>query len=120
MRAEVADVPHLSAHADQWQLLGWLRAAAPPHVTCLVHGESEGSEALGDRMDHGLDWGRDEMAPAAVPRTSGRAAAGAGPVTSADQAEVPAGHAGVVLTVDLRVGRTRFHTPPVYPARRPR
>ncbi|MGG7569318.1 MBL fold metallo-hydrolase RNA specificity domain-containing protein [Streptomyces sirii] len=63
VRAEVADVPHFSAHADQKQLLEWLRGASPPHVTYLVHGEPEGSAALRDRIDHALGWN------AVVPRS---------------------------------------------------
>ncbi|MEU7502935.1 MBL fold metallo-hydrolase [Streptomyces lavendulae] len=39
VRAEVADVPHFSAHADAGQVIDWLRNAPAPHTTYLVHGE---------------------------------------------------------------------------------
>ncbi|MER7538780.1 MBL fold metallo-hydrolase RNA specificity domain-containing protein [Streptomyces sp. NPDC097704] len=38
VRAEVADVPHFSAHADADQIVDWLRTAPPPHTTYLVRG----------------------------------------------------------------------------------
>ncbi|MEF9887034.1 MBL fold metallo-hydrolase [Streptomyces sp. P9-A4] len=63
VRAEVADVPHFSAHADADQILDWLRGAPPPHTTYLVHGEPAASEALRDRIDHELGWA------AVVPRS---------------------------------------------------
>ncbi|MFI6647002.1 MBL fold metallo-hydrolase RNA specificity domain-containing protein [Streptomyces sp. NPDC050529] len=56
VRAEVADVPHFSAHADAGQILDWLRDAPPPHTTYLVHGEEASSEALRARIDHELGW----------------------------------------------------------------
>ncbi|MEV0987007.1 MBL fold metallo-hydrolase RNA specificity domain-containing protein [Streptomyces sp. NPDC049949] len=33
IRAEVADVPHFSAHADADQVIDWLRVAPAPHTT---------------------------------------------------------------------------------------
>ncbi|WP_261992907.1 MBL fold metallo-hydrolase [Streptomyces sp. adm13(2018)] len=63
VRAEVADVPHFSAHADAGQIIDWLRGAPPPHATYLVHGEPAASEALRDRVDHELGW------TAVVPRS---------------------------------------------------
>ncbi|MFD5932281.1 MBL fold metallo-hydrolase RNA specificity domain-containing protein [Streptomyces sp. NPDC060333] len=56
VRAEVADVPHFSAHADADQIIEWLRAAPPPHTTYLVHGEETAAEALRNRIDHELGW----------------------------------------------------------------
>ncbi|MFI1809482.1 MBL fold metallo-hydrolase RNA specificity domain-containing protein [Streptomyces sp. NPDC020422] len=56
VRAEVADVPHFSAHADAGQIVEWLRGAPAPHTTYLVHGEPSASEALRDRIDHELGW----------------------------------------------------------------
>ncbi|MFD7557396.1 MBL fold metallo-hydrolase RNA specificity domain-containing protein [Streptomyces sp. NPDC059835] len=56
VRAEVADVPHFSAHADADQIIDWLRAAPAPHTTYLVHGEETASETLRDRIDHELGW----------------------------------------------------------------
>ncbi|MGW0117933.1 MBL fold metallo-hydrolase RNA specificity domain-containing protein [Streptomyces sp. NPDC003327] len=63
VRAEVADVPHFSAHADAAQIVDWLRGAPPPHTTYLVHGEPAASEALRDRIDRELGW------TAVVPRS---------------------------------------------------
>ncbi|MFI8913862.1 MBL fold metallo-hydrolase RNA specificity domain-containing protein [Streptomyces sp. NPDC053513] len=63
VRAEVADVPHFSAHADADQILGRLRGAPPPHTTYLVRGEPAASEALRDRVDRELGW------TAVVPRS---------------------------------------------------
>ncbi|MEU5217346.1 MBL fold metallo-hydrolase [Streptomyces sp. NPDC020807] len=63
VRAEVADLPHFSAHADADQIIGWLRDAPPPHTTYLVHGEPGASAALRDRIDHELGW------TAVVPRS---------------------------------------------------
>ncbi|MCX4966102.1 MBL fold metallo-hydrolase [Streptomyces sp. NBC_00654] len=63
VRAEVADVPHFSAHADAAQILDWLRGAPPPHTTYLVHGEPTASAALRERIDRELGW------TAVVPRS---------------------------------------------------
>ncbi|MET9346351.1 MBL fold metallo-hydrolase [Streptomyces termitum] len=63
VRAEVADVPHFSAHADADQILGWLRGAPAPHTTYVVHGEPAASETLRDRLDRELGW------TAVVPRS---------------------------------------------------
>ncbi|MFF2779561.1 MBL fold metallo-hydrolase RNA specificity domain-containing protein [Streptomyces sp. NPDC058052] len=63
VRAEVADVPHFSAHADAAQIVDWLRGAPAPHTTYVVHGEPAASEALRDRIDHELGW------TAVVPRS---------------------------------------------------
>jgi metallo-beta-lactamase family protein len=63
VRAEVADVPHFSAHADANQIMDWLRAAPAPHTTYLVHGEEAASETLRDRIDRELGW------TAVVPRS---------------------------------------------------
>ncbi|KKZ75420.1 MBL fold metallo-hydrolase RNA specificity domain-containing protein [Streptomyces showdoensis] len=63
VRAEVADVPHFSAHADAGQIVDWLRGAPRPHTTYLVHGEPGASQALRDRVDRELGW------TAVVPRS---------------------------------------------------
>ncbi|WP_406510085.1 MBL fold metallo-hydrolase RNA specificity domain-containing protein [Streptomyces sp. NBC_00212] len=63
VRAEVADVPHFSAHADATQILDWLRDAPAPHTTYLVHGEESSADALRDRIDRELGW------TAVVPRS---------------------------------------------------
>ncbi|MFI6559421.1 MBL fold metallo-hydrolase RNA specificity domain-containing protein [Streptomyces sp. NPDC050534] len=66
VRAQVADVPHFSAHADAAQIVDWLRGAAPPCATYLVHGEPDAAAALRDRIDHKLGW------TAVVPRSGER------------------------------------------------
>ncbi|MFR0354602.1 MBL fold metallo-hydrolase RNA specificity domain-containing protein [Streptomyces sediminimaris] len=66
VRAQVADVPHFSAHADAVQIVDWLRGAAPPCTTYLVHGEPDAAAALRDRIDRTLGW------TAVVPRSGER------------------------------------------------
>lgn len=57
IRAEVADLTTLSAHADSDQLLRWLRGfTAPPRRTYIVHGEPNASAALRDRIERELGW----------------------------------------------------------------
>ncbi|MCX4781575.1 MBL fold metallo-hydrolase RNA specificity domain-containing protein [Streptomyces sp. NBC_01264] len=56
VRAEIADVPHFSAHADAGQIIDWLRNAPAPHTTYLVHGEEAAAETLRDRIDRELGW----------------------------------------------------------------
>ncbi|MFE9535636.1 MBL fold metallo-hydrolase RNA specificity domain-containing protein [Streptomyces sp. NPDC006691] len=63
VRAEVADVPHFSAHADADQILDWLHGAEPPHTTYLVHDEESSADALRNRIDDELGW------TAVVPRS---------------------------------------------------
>ena len=51
VRAEIAEVPGLSAHADSDELMRWLRGlAAPPRQTFVVHGEPASAEALARRL----------------------------------------------------------------------
>ncbi|MGX6739428.1 MBL fold metallo-hydrolase RNA specificity domain-containing protein [Streptomyces peucetius] len=63
VRAEVADVPHFSAHADAQQTIDWLREAPAPHTTYLVKGEPDAAATLRDRIDQELGW------TAVVPRS---------------------------------------------------
>ncbi|MER7853414.1 MBL fold metallo-hydrolase [Streptomyces bacillaris] len=63
VRAEVADVPHFSAHADGSQILDWLRSAPPPHTTYVVHGEPSAAGTLRARISDQLGW------TAVVPRS---------------------------------------------------
>ncbi|MEI5007454.1 MBL fold metallo-hydrolase RNA specificity domain-containing protein [Streptomyces sp. PmtA] len=63
MRAEIANVPHFSAHPDAVQLLDWLRSAPAPYTTYLVHGEPDASETLRERIHRELGW------TAVVPRS---------------------------------------------------
>jgi metallo-beta-lactamase family protein len=66
VRAQVADVPHFSAHADAGQIVEWLSGAPAPHATYLVHGEPDAAAALRDRIDRTLGW------TAVVPRSGER------------------------------------------------
>jgi metallo-beta-lactamase family protein len=57
VRAEVAGLDDLSAHADSDGLLRWLRSAPAPPSTCfVVHGEQAASAALAARIDAELGW----------------------------------------------------------------
>lgn len=57
IRAEVANLSMLSAHADADELLRWLRGfERPPKATYVVHGEPEASDALRQRIGDELGW----------------------------------------------------------------
>jgi len=57
VRAEVANLDMLSAHADQDELLTWLRGAdRAPRRTFIVHAELEAAEALRVRIEDELGW----------------------------------------------------------------
>lgn len=56
VRAEVAHIDALSAHADQVELIAWLRAGKRPRRLFLVHGEPEASDALRLKIQEELDW----------------------------------------------------------------
>lgn len=63
IRAEVADLPMLSAHADADELMRWLSGfRRAPQKVFIVHGEPDASEALRVRIGRDLGWS------AAVPR----------------------------------------------------
>jgi len=57
VRAQVADLPEFSAHADSDELIAWL-AAAPeaPQAVYVVHGEPDARQALADRISNELGW----------------------------------------------------------------
>jgi metallo-beta-lactamase family protein len=56
-RAEVVHVPAFSVHADQAELLDWLRAAPrPPEIVYIVHGEPAASTALQRAIASELRW----------------------------------------------------------------
>lgn len=57
VRAEVAEISMLSAHADADELMRWLSGFrhAPSRIF-IVHGEDEASEALRIRIDRELGW----------------------------------------------------------------
>jgi len=55
VRARIASVDALSAHADRNELLRWLKGFdPPPQQTFIIHGEPEASEALAGAA---RDWG---------------------------------------------------------------
>ena len=55
--AEVRCLHMLSAHADQDELLAWLRSSSqPPRKVFIVHAEPEAAEALRVRIDDELGW----------------------------------------------------------------
>jgi len=63
VRAEVVNVPAFSVHADQGELLTWLRTAPrAPDTVFVVHGEPVAANALHDAIERELNW------TAAVPR----------------------------------------------------
>lgn len=57
IRAEVAALGNLSAHADANELMAWLRAfEKPPRCTFITHGEPAASDALRMRIKDELGW----------------------------------------------------------------
>lgn len=63
VRADVVDVPAFSVHADQGEILAWLRTAPrAPQTTFIVHGEPVAADALHAAIEGQLGW------TAAVPR----------------------------------------------------
>lgn len=57
VKAEVADLPELSAHADSDELMRWLTGFRhAPARTFIVHGEPDAAESLRVRIDRDLGW----------------------------------------------------------------
>lgn len=57
IRAEIDNLPMLSAHADADEILKWLSGfKRSPQRTFIVHGEPTASEALRVRIDRELGW----------------------------------------------------------------
>jgi metallo-beta-lactamase family protein len=57
VRAEIASLPMLSAHADADEILRWLGGfRRPPQKTFIVHGEGGASAALRERIERELGW----------------------------------------------------------------
>lgn len=57
VRAQVAYIGNLSAHADSNELLAWMsNQAKPPRRTFVTHGEPAASEALRLKIKHELGW----------------------------------------------------------------
>ncbi|MES2128956.1 MAG: MBL fold metallo-hydrolase [Pseudomonadota bacterium] len=57
LRAHVAQIGNLSAHADREEIIGWLGhfKKAPQH-TFITHGEPEAADALRHRIEEELGW----------------------------------------------------------------
>lgn len=57
VRAEVAIIDNLSAHADAAEIIAWLKHFEnPPKQTFIVHGEPAASDALRLRIEEQLSW----------------------------------------------------------------
>ncbi|MDY0062517.1 MAG: MBL fold metallo-hydrolase [Myxococcota bacterium] len=57
VRAEIAQIDGLSAHADSDELLRWLGGLSrPPRLTCLVHGEPDSLAGLAERIEQEKGW----------------------------------------------------------------
>jgi metallo-beta-lactamase family protein len=57
VRAQVAQIPNLSAHADAEELMDWLTGfKSPPKRTFIVHGEPDAADALRMRIENTLHW----------------------------------------------------------------
>lgn len=57
VRAEVANLPMLSAHADADEIIAWLGGfRRPPRMTFISHGEPEASDTLRRRIQDELGW----------------------------------------------------------------
>jgi metallo-beta-lactamase family protein len=57
VRAEIAMLDTLSAHADAGEIIDWLKGfAAPPRHTFITHGEPAAADALRQRIERELHW----------------------------------------------------------------
>lgn len=57
VRAQIVNVPAFSVHADQREIIAWLRTAERrPYVTYVVHGAPAASEALRAAIQKELKW----------------------------------------------------------------
>jgi metallo-beta-lactamase family protein len=57
VRAEVANLETLSAHADYTEILGWLKSwRRPPRATYLTHGEPHAADRLRQHVERTLGW----------------------------------------------------------------
>lgn len=57
VRAEVAQIQNLSAHADAGELMTWLSGCGtPPRRTFVVHGEPQASDAMRQHIERQLEW----------------------------------------------------------------
>ncbi|MCB0664745.1 MAG: MBL fold metallo-hydrolase, partial [Saprospiraceae bacterium] len=57
VKAEIRKITSLSAHADQSEILVWLRQfQSPPQLVLINHGEPHASDALRTKISHELGW----------------------------------------------------------------
>ncbi len=57
VRAEVVNIPAFSVHADQSEIIGWLKSAASvPEVVYVVHGDPAAADALRSAIVRELRW----------------------------------------------------------------
>ncbi|WP_397408471.1 MBL fold metallo-hydrolase RNA specificity domain-containing protein [Polaromonas sp.] len=57
VRAEVAMLDDLSAHADAAEIVSWLKGfKAPPKETFITHGEPAAADAMRQRIERELHW----------------------------------------------------------------
>jgi metallo-beta-lactamase family protein len=57
LRAQVAQIENLSAHADADEILAWLsHFTHPPRRTFITHGEPDAADALRKRIEEELGW----------------------------------------------------------------
>lgn len=57
VRAEVAMLNHLSAHADAAEIISWLSGFKfPPKQTFITHGEPAAADAMRQRIERELHW----------------------------------------------------------------
>jgi metallo-beta-lactamase family protein len=57
VRAEIARIDALSAHADAQEIEDWLRAfEQPPRCTFITHGEPGAADAMRQRIERHLGW----------------------------------------------------------------
>ena len=57
IRAQVVQIPNLSAHADAQEILDWLsHFKQAPRQTFIVHGEPDAADALRVRIEQTLRW----------------------------------------------------------------
>ena len=57
VRAEVAQLDSLSAHADAAEIEAWLRGMPhPPRMTFITHGEPDAADAMRQRLERNMGW----------------------------------------------------------------
>ena len=57
VKAEVANLETLSAHADYSEILDWLGSLqGPPQMTYLTHGEPQAADQLRQHIERSLGW----------------------------------------------------------------